>query len=106
LWAAEIFDELEAVTTWDAVIAGEPGLAAWLSESEFDGALEAIAEFFDVKSPYTIGHSRGVAELAAASARGYGLPPHDIALVRPDERFDSGHAGWSGYRTIMLSLSR
>jgi HD-GYP domain-containing protein (c-di-GMP phosphodiesterase class II) len=80
--AAEIFAELDAVTTWDAVIAGEPGLAAWLSESEFDGALEAIADFVDVKSPYTIGHSRGVAELAAAAARSYGLPPHDIALVR------------------------
>src|SRR4029077_1914870 len=43
--ASEIFAELAAVTTWDAVIAGEPGLAAWLSESEFDGALAAIADF-------------------------------------------------------------
>jgi HD-GYP domain-containing protein (c-di-GMP phosphodiesterase class II) len=80
--ASEIFAELDVVTTWDAVIAGEPGLAAWLSESEFDGALEAIAEFVDVKSPYTIGHSRGVAELAAGAARSYGLPSDDIVLVR------------------------
>ena len=80
--AAEIFAKLDAVTTWDAVIADEPGLAAWLSESEFDRALEAIADFVDVKSPYTIGHSRGVAELAAGAARSYGLPPTDIVLVR------------------------
>jgi HD-GYP domain-containing protein (c-di-GMP phosphodiesterase class II) len=80
--ASQIFAELDAVTNWDAVIASEPGLAAWLSESEFDGALEAIADFVDVKSPYTIGHSRGVAELAAGAARCYGLPPNDVALVR------------------------
>jgi HD-GYP domain-containing protein (c-di-GMP phosphodiesterase class II)/DNA-binding CsgD family transcriptional regulator len=80
--ASEMFAELDDVTTWDAVIAGEPGLAAWLSESEFDGALEAIADFVDVKSPYTIGHSRGVAELAAGAACSYGLPADDTALVR------------------------
>jgi HD-GYP domain-containing protein (c-di-GMP phosphodiesterase class II)/DNA-binding CsgD family transcriptional regulator len=80
--AAEMFAELDAVTTWDAVIADEPGLAAWLSDSEFDSALESIADFVDLKSPYTIGHSRGVAELAAAAARGYGLPSDDTTLVR------------------------
>jgi HD-GYP domain-containing protein (c-di-GMP phosphodiesterase class II) len=64
------------------VIAEEPGLSAWLSGSEFDAALEAIADFVDVKSPYTIGHSRGVAELAAAAARGYGLPAEEITHVR------------------------
>jgi HD-GYP domain-containing protein (c-di-GMP phosphodiesterase class II) len=80
--ASEIYAELAAVTSWDAVIAGEPRLAAWLSESEFDSALEAIADFVDVKSPYTIGHSRGVADLAAGAAGSYGLPPRDIALVR------------------------
>jgi HD-GYP domain-containing protein (c-di-GMP phosphodiesterase class II) len=80
--ASDVFAELDAVTTWGAVIAEEPGLGAWLSNSEFDGALEAIAEFVDVKSPYTIGHSRAVAELAAAAARGHGLPAEDITLVR------------------------
>jgi HD-GYP domain-containing protein (c-di-GMP phosphodiesterase class II) len=80
--ADEMFAELDAVTTWDAVIAGEPGLAAWLSEPEFDSALEAIADFVDLKSPYTIGHSRGVAELAGAAALRYGLPSDDATMVR------------------------
>jgi HD-GYP domain-containing protein (c-di-GMP phosphodiesterase class II) len=80
--ASEVFAELDAVTTWGAVIAEEPGLGAWLSGSEFDAALEAIADFVDVKSPYTLGHSQGVAELAAAATRGYGLPAEDITLVR------------------------
>jgi HD-GYP domain-containing protein (c-di-GMP phosphodiesterase class II) len=79
---AELFAELDAVTTWGAVIADEPGLTAWLSHAEFDMALEAIADFVDLKSPYTIGHSRGVAELAAAAATDCGLPADEIQLVR------------------------
>ena len=34
-----------------------------------DSALEAIADFTDLKSPWTIGHSRGVADLAFAAAQ-------------------------------------
>jgi HD-GYP domain-containing protein (c-di-GMP phosphodiesterase class II) len=80
--AGELFAELDAVTTWDAVIADEPGLTAWLSGAQFDAALEAIADFVDLKSPYTIGHSRAVAELAGTAAGGYGLPADDVTLVR------------------------
>jgi HD-GYP domain-containing protein (c-di-GMP phosphodiesterase class II) len=80
--AAELFAELDAVRTWDAVIADEPGLTAWMSDTEFDTALEAIADFVDLKSPYTIGHSRGVAQLAGAAAHDYGLPDDDTQLVR------------------------
>ena len=80
--AAELFAELEAVETWDAVIVNEPGLTAWMSDADFDAALEAIADFVDVKSPYTIGHSRGMADLAAAAARCYGLPADEIKKVR------------------------
>jgi len=80
--AGDVFAELDAATTWGAVIAEESGLTPWLSGAEFDAALEAIADFVDVKSPYTIGHSRGVAELAAAAARGYGLPAEETTLIR------------------------
>jgi HD-GYP domain-containing protein (c-di-GMP phosphodiesterase class II)/DNA-binding CsgD family transcriptional regulator len=66
--APVLFGELDAVTSWDAVIAAEPGLARLLSEDELDTALEAIADFIDVKSPFTLGHSRGVADLAACAA--------------------------------------
>ena len=79
---AELFDELDAVTTWDAVIADEPGLAVFMSDDEFDAALEAIADFADLKSPYTLGHSRGVAELAEGAARDYGLPADECKRLR------------------------
>jgi Mo-co oxidoreductase dimerisation domain/HD domain len=80
--ADELFTELDAVTTWDAVIGDEPGLTTWVSGPDFDAALEAIADFVDLKSPYTIGHSRAVAELAAAAAHDQGLPAHEIQLIR------------------------
>ncbi|HEY7173651.1 MAG TPA: HD domain-containing phosphohydrolase, partial [Micromonosporaceae bacterium] len=38
--------------------------------------------YIDVKSPYTLGHSYAVAELAEAAARGVGLRDADATLVR------------------------
>jgi HD-GYP domain-containing protein (c-di-GMP phosphodiesterase class II) len=39
-----------------------------LSDDELDRVLAAVADFVDLKSPYTLGHSRGVAELAAGAS--------------------------------------
>jgi HD-GYP domain-containing protein (c-di-GMP phosphodiesterase class II) len=80
--APALFAELDAVTSWDAVIAAEPALALVLSEEQLDASLTAIADFVDVKSPWTIGHSRGVAELAAEAGRRLGLSDEDVVLVR------------------------
>ncbi|MGZ4299301.1 MAG: HD domain-containing phosphohydrolase [Solirubrobacteraceae bacterium] len=80
--APALFAELDAVTSWDAVIAAEPALAVVLSEPQLDAALEAVADFVDIKSPWTIGHSRGVAILAAEAARHHGLSEDDVVLVR------------------------
>jgi HD-GYP domain-containing protein (c-di-GMP phosphodiesterase class II) len=80
--APSLFAALDAVTSWDAVIAAEPALAVVLSDAQLDASLAAIADFVDIKSPWTIGHSRGVAELAAAAARGHGLSADDVVLVR------------------------
>jgi HD-GYP domain-containing protein (c-di-GMP phosphodiesterase class II) len=59
---------------WDDVLALEPGPNAPLSEAEFDGACLAMADFADLKLPYSAGHSRAVAALAAEAARRCGLP--------------------------------
>jgi HD-GYP domain-containing protein (c-di-GMP phosphodiesterase class II) len=53
-----------------------------LSPPEFDAALLALADFVDLKSPYTIGHSRTVSELAAAAGAVMGLPAADVDLLR------------------------
>ena len=80
--AAAVFDGIDAATTWGAVIDAEPGLGVVLSDAELESALEAIADFTDLKSPWTIGHSRGVADLAGAAASVYGLSAAEAMLVR------------------------
>jgi HD-GYP domain-containing protein (c-di-GMP phosphodiesterase class II) len=80
--APRLFAEIESVTTWRAVIGAEPALEIVLSDRELESALETIAEFTDLKSPWTIGHSRGVADLAGAAARLHGMSEADAALVR------------------------
>lgn len=67
---------------WTAVIASEPALQQRLSEDELDLALEAFADFTDLRSRSRAGHSRGVADLAARAARHAGLPETEVALVR------------------------
>ncbi len=80
--ADSLFAGLDEASSWDAVIGAEPALGVRLTDAEFDAALEAIADFSDVKSPYTIGHSRGVADLAGEAARVLGLGEVAATLVR------------------------
>jgi HD-GYP domain-containing protein (c-di-GMP phosphodiesterase class II) len=80
--ADRLFAELESVTSWDAAMSVMPGLGAELTFAELDSALEAVADFVDLKSPYTIGHSRNVADLASAAARAAGLPRDDVTALR------------------------
>jgi HD-GYP domain-containing protein (c-di-GMP phosphodiesterase class II) len=54
------------------VLTGEP----------FDAALQAIANFVDLKSPYFLGHGRAVSELAAEAGARLGLSEADVRLLR------------------------
>ena len=80
--APELFADLDRASSWDEVIAAEPVLGARLGAAELEAALEAIADFSDVKSPFTIGHSRGVADLAGQAAGLAGLGGQAQDLVR------------------------
>jgi HD-GYP domain-containing protein (c-di-GMP phosphodiesterase class II) len=80
--AGDLLDGLAEDSSWDAVIAAEPGLARPLSDDELEVALEAVADFADLKSPWFTGHSRGVARLAAGAARAAGLPEDSVRDVR------------------------
>lgn len=80
--AEGVFASLPEDSTWEAVIAAAPELGLTLSEGEFDAALEAIADFTDLKSPWTIGHSRAVAQLATEAGGHYGLPPGETSLLK------------------------
>ena len=80
--AEEIFGGLEAVPAWRTVIAAEPALAVELSPDQLDRALAAIANFVDLKSPFTLGHSVAVADLAEEAGRRLGLPPEQVLTLR------------------------
>jgi HD-GYP domain-containing protein (c-di-GMP phosphodiesterase class II) len=80
--AAGVFDGLQSIGTWRTVIDAEPALDVVLGDAEFDDALTAIANFVDLKSPYTLGHSRAVADLVAAAATTTGLPAGEVDTVR------------------------
>jgi HD-GYP domain-containing protein (c-di-GMP phosphodiesterase class II) len=77
-----VLAELDAVSTWDAVIDAEPSLAVVLCSDELDAALMAVANFVDLKSPYTLGHSHAVADLAAQAGTQIGLPPAEVSELR------------------------
>lgn len=80
--AHDFLDGIEVGSNWDAIISAEPQLGRLVTEEQFDKVLEAIGDFADLKSPYTIGHSRAVADLAAEAARLYGLPDEDVVTIR------------------------
>jgi HD-GYP domain-containing protein (c-di-GMP phosphodiesterase class II) len=73
---------LESVHAWDAVIAAEPALTVVLADAEFDAALLAIANFVDLKSPFTLGHAAAVAELSAGAGAVLGRPAAELATLR------------------------
>ncbi len=92
--AADIFDELEQLQDWDQVIASEPELDRSVDEAELDRILEVLADFADLKSPYFLGHSRGVADLASRAAVSSGNTSRDVKLVwRAGLVHDIGRAG-------------
>jgi HD-GYP domain-containing protein (c-di-GMP phosphodiesterase class II)/DNA-binding CsgD family transcriptional regulator len=80
--APDLLKALEADDVWHAVVEAAPDDAPELSPQELDGSLEAMADFVDVKSPHTPGHSRGVAALAAGAAARLGMPTDEVEELR------------------------
>jgi HD-GYP domain-containing protein (c-di-GMP phosphodiesterase class II) len=80
--AESILAGLDAIATWDAAIKAEPALTVMLSDAQLDAALAAIANFVDLKSPYTLGHSRAVADLAAEAGVELALADDEVRTLR------------------------
>jgi HD-GYP domain-containing protein (c-di-GMP phosphodiesterase class II) len=80
--ADDLLTGLDEASHWPAIIDAEPGLAVVVDEGRLDGALAAIGDFADLKSPYYIGHSGAVAGLAADAATTLGLPAATVTAVR------------------------
>jgi HD-GYP domain-containing protein (c-di-GMP phosphodiesterase class II) len=84
--ARELVRGLPTGDTWRAALDQAPDRDVTLNPEELDDLLVAIADFVDLRSPYRHGHSRRVADLAAAAAGHYGLPEAEVTQVR--------RAGW------------
>jgi HD-GYP domain-containing protein (c-di-GMP phosphodiesterase class II) len=80
-----VLDAAETTSPWDAVLDREPEPYPWMPDVRLDPTLEAFADFVDMKSPTTAGHSRGVAALAAAA-----WPADESALRRAGLVHDLG----------------
>lgn len=78
----ELMDELLAADPWQALLAAEPTPVAHIDESDLDRVARCFADMVDLKSPYTVGHSSEVAELAETAARRLGLAEDNIAALR------------------------
>ncbi|HEV7148961.1 MAG TPA: HD domain-containing phosphohydrolase [Pedococcus sp.] len=78
-------DQLNALPdqdVWARALELAPDHDVVLRAGDLDALLGAIGDFADLKCPFTVGHSRAVAELAAAAATRMGCSQADIARVR------------------------
>ncbi|MGZ8631745.1 MAG: HD domain-containing phosphohydrolase [Actinomycetota bacterium] len=67
---------------WVAVLAAEPSPVRLVEADRLGGVAGAFADMTDLKTPFTLGHSSGVAELATGAAERLGLPdPGEVRLA-------------------------
>ena len=78
----EPYKGLDAPSIWADTMAAEPGPQPAVTEDRLDACLSAIADFADLKSMWTIGHSRGVADLAERAANVAGLAAAEVITLR------------------------
>jgi HD-GYP domain-containing protein (c-di-GMP phosphodiesterase class II) len=61
--------EVSVESVWEVALDCEPEPRPWVPTSRLDDVAAAFADFADLKSIYTLGHSSGVAQLAITAAQ-------------------------------------
>ncbi len=91
----ELFDL--PTDAWDAAVRQAPGAQAQsVAGDDLDDLITALGDFVDLKSPYTVGHSRAVSALATAAGRHAGLTETTLTrLRRAGHLHDLGRIGVS-----------
>jgi HD-GYP domain-containing protein (c-di-GMP phosphodiesterase class II) len=69
-------------SAWAAALAAEPQPYRTVAAEQIEGVLEVVADYVDLKSPFTAGHSRAVAALAGAAAPSCGLTVGEATTLR------------------------
>lgn len=80
--APTLLGVLDTESVWDAALAAEPGPRPIFTQAARETATRAIADFVDLKSPFTTGHSSGVALLAAAAGERLGISEPEVGALR------------------------
>ena len=79
--APALLERVGALDAWERVVAAEPRPRLFTGE-DLDQACQVIADYADLKSYGTLGHSRAVAEVAEAAGWRLGLTPEEIGELR------------------------
>ncbi|KUI48642.1 LuxR family transcriptional regulator [Mycobacterium sp. GA-1199] len=84
-FVADPVDVLSVPSTgdvWATALRHAPDRGTRLDSGSLDTLLMALGEFVDLKCPFTLGHSRSVADLAASAAQTLGLDDEAVATTR------------------------
>jgi putative nucleotidyltransferase with HDIG domain len=79
---SEFLAPVRTDSVWDAFLDAEPAPVKRLRVEEIDGVADAFARYVDLKSPFTLEHSTGVARLAEGAAEAAGLAPEERRSLR------------------------
>ena len=94
LFCASVDAVLPPDDVWSAVLELAPDHDQQLTTAEFAELIAVMGDFVDLKCPWTAGHSRAVAALAAEAAATLGLEPSECALLeRAGHVLDLGRMG-------------
>jgi putative nucleotidyltransferase with HDIG domain len=80
--ADRLLAPLRASSVWDAVLGEEPFPHVCVAVSRLQDIAQLFGEIADLKCVYTLGHSMGVADLAAGAARRLTLAGADVEMIR------------------------
>lgn len=78
----ELLAPTEAPSVWDEVLAAEPAPQRRVSRVRLEEIAAAFADFADLKSPFTLGHSKAVAQLAARAGGLLRMDQEAVAFLR------------------------
>jgi HD-GYP domain-containing protein (c-di-GMP phosphodiesterase class II) len=77
----ELLSAIDKEDPLPAVLEAEPKPVSLVSTERLDDCARAFADMIDLKTPFTHGHSVGVAELAAAAGKGFGLDDEEVTSL-------------------------
>ncbi|MBM3926208.1 MAG: HD domain-containing protein [SAR202 cluster bacterium] len=80
-YSRELFSNLRQGSVWDKVMEAEPNSHRLVPADQLGQLARILGDYSDLKTPFMLGHSRGVARLAVEAGTLLGLPQKSVARV-------------------------